>query len=255
MAKLNSVTLVLAILALLLGGVAYWRSGGKQDVAQVDEQVKQDIDTLREKQQALETHAADSIRAGYKRSQAALKRARQRLGELETAAAEGIKAEVEQAKKDLDTLERDTADGAKAIEKSVVDKAREAEQAVTSRVHRLEARVDVIEARHEISRAKANADSQEFDKAEQQFHEAISHIKGAKEKMADGTALDAQIDAARSSLVDAAKAVEAKAVEAKAVEAKAEQAGNKIEKAESDARALVKSLVGDDHPPEISAAK
>jgi len=115
MTKVNGVTLVLAILALLLGGVAYWRSGGEQDVALVNEQVKQDIDTLRAKQQALETHAADSIRAGYNRSRVTLKRTRQRLGDLETAAAEGSKAEVEQAKKDLDTLEKDVADGAKGV--------------------------------------------------------------------------------------------------------------------------------------------
>ena len=106
-----------------------------------------------------------------------------------------------------------------------MNKAGEAEQAVTSRVHWLEARVDVIEARHDISRAKAGADSQEFGKAEQQLHEAISHIEGAIHTLGDDTVLDAHIDAAHSSLVDAAKAVEAKA----------EQAGNKIEKAESDA--------------------
>ncbi len=89
--KLMATTaLVIALISLALASVAYWRSGGKQDVQSIQTSLQRELETLRAKQKELVESASQSLAAAYDRSRQRLAATRENLRKQKEEAVEGL---------------------------------------------------------------------------------------------------------------------------------------------------------------------
>jgi hypothetical protein len=103
-------------------------------------------------------------------------------------------------------------------------------------VRHLEARVETLQARLQISRALARAKDNDFDKAEDYLRDAVSFFKDARQKLMDDTAYDAKLDATADALRQAVVAVKARAADMRSC----------IEKVLNESDTLVSALESDE---------
>ena len=62
---MNTLTLVLSLVSLVLAAVAYWRSGGHRDLRHARLELERKIETLRAKQDELAESVAQALSAAY----------------------------------------------------------------------------------------------------------------------------------------------------------------------------------------------
>ena len=80
MKLMTTTALIIALISLGLASVAYWRSGGKQDVQNLHSSLQREMEALRAKQKELVESASQSLAAAYDHS-------RQRLAVARNAVA------------------------------------------------------------------------------------------------------------------------------------------------------------------------
>src|SRR5258707_7985836 len=68
MKLMTTTALVIALISLGLASVAYWRSGGKQDVPYLQTSLQRDLEALRTRQKEIVDSASQSLVAAYDRS-------------------------------------------------------------------------------------------------------------------------------------------------------------------------------------------
>ena len=71
---MNKLALALAVLALAVGGVAYWRSGGEQDIATARREMEHEIQNLRAKQKELADKVSAMLDTAYETLEERLRR-------------------------------------------------------------------------------------------------------------------------------------------------------------------------------------
>src|SRR5439155_21314623 len=106
---MNKASLVISLVSLCLASVAYWRSGGKQDV----QALGREVEALRAKQKELAESVAQSVAAAYERSRKRLQVAREQLRQLKDEAVEGLEQHVKQAQEQVEALAQGVEAGAK----------------------------------------------------------------------------------------------------------------------------------------------
>ena len=241
---MDKLALTLAILALAIGGVGYWRSGGQQDVAAASEKIEEEVEELRIKQKRLAEDVAAMSRAAYTNSQERLRRAKERLVELSTQAGESLQKQVNTALEGVESLQERVAESLESTRDTTVAAAREAQQALAQRVRRLEARVDILQAKLEINRALARAEKDDFDEAEEYLREALSALKEARQTLGNDRTYETQLDEVEDSLLQAILAVKERADDTK----------SRIERVVANSDTLISILEGDpDELPKVRA--
>ncbi|HVA50751.1 MAG TPA: hypothetical protein VNH11_30685 [Pirellulales bacterium] len=79
---MDKLSLILSLLAVILGSVAYWRAGGEQDVTTAGKALRDELTALKAKQDELLDDLASEVQATYERAQEGMTHARQRLSSL-----------------------------------------------------------------------------------------------------------------------------------------------------------------------------
>jgi uncharacterized phage infection (PIP) family protein YhgE len=240
---MNTLSLVLSILALAVGGVSYWRSGGKQDVAIAKQQIDEQLKQLETKQKELVDDLTATTRAAYASLQESMKRAGERLVEIRKGAAESLQEQIDLASQQLERLQKKSADALAALKDTTIAVARETEEAIAKRVRRLEARVEILHAKLHINSALSRAEENDFDKAEEYLRDAVSMLKDARQKLEGDTAYDTNLDAVADSLKQAVAAVKSRA----------EDVRQKIEKVVTTSDTLVSALESDEQSAHLAA--
>jgi chromosome segregation ATPase len=241
--SMNKIALILSVLALVIGSLAYWRSGGKEDVITARRALEERIQSLQTKQEELTENAKAATREAYESLQVRMERVAKGLAEIRENAATGLKAQIDSASRDIEALQSQVAQGLKALKDLTVAPGRQAEEALAKGVGRLEARLDTLEAKFFINRALAAAEENQFDRAEERLREAAASIKEAQRKLDGDTAHDAEFHAVNLALREAVTAVKSRASDVRA----------RIDKIVTESDALVASLESKVRVPEISA--
>src|SRR5262249_7060482 len=92
MATLAIVGFVLSCVSIILAGVAYWRTGGRQDVMSVRDDVRRELGLVHERQKNLADETARWLRADYDETIARAQRARERIALARKEAADEVKS-------------------------------------------------------------------------------------------------------------------------------------------------------------------
>ncbi len=240
---MDKLSLVLALVALIVGGTGYWRSGGKQDVAYARQEIEEEVQVLRAKQRELVENVSAATTAAYKQGRTSMKRAGERLAELRKEAGESLQRQIDTASAQIDKLQQRVTNGMEAMKDTTIAAARDAQVAVTKRIHRMEARVDILRAKRKINDALERADEAKFEKAEQRLEEAVALIKDARQTLGDDHAYESKLDTVAESLREAVVAVKAKAEDVKA----------RIEQVVAESDTLISALEADEQASEAAA--
>lgn len=204
---MNTITLVLVVLSLLLSAVAYWRSGGAQDV----QKLRGEIDSLRLKQKELTESIADGLAAAYGRSRERLQTARENLRRQKTETVEGMEKQLQLAQDQLESLARRLEEAAGSVKMVAFSTAHRIEEAIALRVRRLEARATLLQAKAKASRAQAAAAKNDFQRADELLADAADLFQSARETLGNDRDYDLQLEAMKQGLRAATTAVRSRA--------------------------------------------
>jgi hypothetical protein len=224
------------LISLGLALVAYWRSGGKQDVQSVQASLQRELDVLRAKQKELVETASQTLAAAYDRSRQRLAIARENLRQQKEEAVAGLEKQVKLAQEQLEDLAKKLEDSARAAKDLTVSAARGAEEAIALRVRRIQVRTTLMQAKAKATHAQSAAANKEFDQADQLLIEATELMRDARQTLGDDHAYDALLDTMRGALRDATTAVRAKA----------ENIRQKLDQVLADTDKLVSQLESDE---------
>ena len=189
------VALFLSIASMVLAVVAYWRTGGRDD-----------METLRRKQQLLVEELARRTRRGLEDSLARARRLDQRLEELRAGAAAELRDSIDSLSSELAALKREAEIALERLKVEVTAGAHTSQEILAKRVHHIEGTLRVVAARAEIDAAELLADAARFDDAEDMLEDAVAKVREAQLRLsgeeadepAFGPVIDALHDALRS---------------------------------------------------------
>jgi uncharacterized phage infection (PIP) family protein YhgE len=204
---MNKAALVISLVSLLLASVAYWRAGGKRDVEHARLEIQREMEVLRAKQKEFAEGVSQSVAAAYERSRERLQVARDHLRQLKDDAVEGLEKQIKLTQEQLEALAQRLEEGAKSAKDATVATAEKVEKAIALRVHRIEARTTLLQAKAKATRAVGAAAKKDFDRAEQLLADATELLRSARETLGDDHAYDQFLDKTKLALRDATTAV------------------------------------------------
>lgn len=229
---MTTAALILGVISLALASVAYWRSGGQQDV----KKWSAELEALRVKQKELAESVAQSLAAAYEQSRQRLAAARETLRREKEETVEGLEKQLKLAQEQLEALARRLEEAAKAAKDATVSAAQTAEEAIAERARRIEARATLLKAKSKAKRAVTAAEKKEFDRADQLLDEATELLRSARQMLGDDRAYDHLLDNMKLALRNATTAVRVRA----------EDVRKKIDQALADSDRLVGQLESDE---------
>lgn len=194
------VALFLSIASMVLAVVAYWRSGGRED-----------LETIRRKQQLLIEELARRTRRGLEDSLARLRRLEQRLGELHAETSIEVRDSVDALSRELAELKREAEIALERLKLEVSTGAHASQEVLAKRVHHVEGTLRVLGARAEIHAAELLADSGRFVEAEDLLEDAVVKVREAKLRLADEEADEPAFGPVLGALHDALRSIRARA--------------------------------------------
>jgi membrane-associated HD superfamily phosphohydrolase len=197
---METVTLIIAVISLALAGVAYWRAGGRRDLA-----------ALHTKQKELTDALLFVIEELYEESRQSLRQTADGFRQLKTEAIEELDQQLDRATHQLQALERRLEEGLKSARDSAMLTAHSIERGLRRRVRRIEARGSLLYAKAAAVLAIRWARKAEFDRAEKRLDEATALLALARETLRADHAYDAQFDIVKRTLAEATTAVREKA--------------------------------------------
>jgi hypothetical protein len=122
---------------------------------------------------------------------------------------------VKRAQEQLDALGQQLEEGAKSVREVTVTAAQNTEEAFTLRVHRLEARIDLLTAKCKANRAIATAEKNDFNRAQQCLDEAAELLERERQKLGDDHVYDRSFDSVKAALWDTLGAIREHATDAR----------------------------------------
>jgi hypothetical protein len=189
MEAVSIIAICVAGVSLVLSSVAYWRAGGRDDVA------------------ALRTEVARRIRNGHEDSLARIKRAEERLGALRESlsaetrqAADALRGQIVEARQEIEVALQQLRTG-------VSTRAEAVQAELHKRVLRLEGRVQLLMARADIARAERLAEKSDFLRANDLLDEAVAKVREVKLRLSDVFEEDFIFNDVLGALRDASRAV------------------------------------------------
>jgi hypothetical protein len=197
---MEATALVIAIIALALAGIAYWRAGGQRD-----------LERLRAKQEELTETLLLAIEEAYEASRQTLRQTAESLRLLKDEAIEGLEQPIERAAQQLQALERKLEEGLKSARTSTLSAAHNVERSLRLRVRRIEARGSLLYAKASAVLAQRWAGKGELIRAEQRLDQATALLALARETLRADHAYDEQFEIVKRALAEATTAVRAKA--------------------------------------------
>lgn len=204
---MNTVALLLVVSSLVLSAVAYWRSGGAQDV----QKLRGELATLQLKQKALTESIAGRLAATYGRSRARLHAAREGFHRLKTETVDGMETQLQLTQDHRELLGQRLEEAAGSVKNVALATAQRIEEAIALRVRRFEARASLLQAKARASRAQAAAAQNDFQRADELLGDAANLFQAARETLAADRTYDLQLEAMKQDLRAATSAVRSRA--------------------------------------------
>lgn len=168
------VALFLSIASMVLAVVAYWRSGGRDD-----------LELVRKKQQLVVDELARRTRRGLEESFARVQRAQNQLAQLRAEASAGVQDSIDALARELAEVRRELEIARERLKVEVTAGAQAAQEVLGKRVHHIEGTVRVLAARAEIRAAELLADKGRFFEAENMVEDAIAKVREAKMRLSE----------------------------------------------------------------------
>ncbi|MDB4967778.1 MAG: hypothetical protein JWN44_3467 [Myxococcales bacterium] len=198
------VAICVAAASLILSAVAWWRAGGRGEVASLRQDLARHAEALKQR-----------VRIGYEDSLARIRLAEERLARVreETSAEarqsiDALRAHLAQARSEIDaSLTR--------LKGEVSTRTEAAEQAIRARILRMEGHVQLLSARAEMVRAERRAEKRDFIGAIELLEKAIARVNEVKLRLSDRFEDDPQFADVLGALHDAIRSVRAEAADHK----------------------------------------
>ena len=172
--------LVISILSLIIGSIAYIRSGGKQDIRAVERALNERIEELRALVHRTGDSLVASVRAGYQRSVRAIDEMASLARALGEVAVEEVREDLKAISETLDRLSARAAREIKEVKAGITAAVVEAEEALRRAVEESRARLAVIEAKQQLALAFLDEARNNLEDAESHVEAAMSSLKTAR---------------------------------------------------------------------------
>jgi predicted transcriptional regulator len=194
------VALSFSMFSCVLALVAYWRSGGRDD-----------LDVVRRKQQLVLDELSRRTRRGLEDSLARVTRAQQRLAELRTEAASNVHESMDGLSRELANIKRDTEVTLVKLKTEVTSGAQAAQESLGKRVRHIEGSIRILMARAEIRAAEELADAGRFVEAEDLLEDAVAKVREGRMRLADEGGEEPAFEPVIETLHEAIRSVRARA--------------------------------------------
>jgi hypothetical protein len=179
--------LVISIFSLIIGSLAYIRSGGGQNIRSVEHNLNQKIEELR----ALVYRAGESlvanVRAGYQRSIRAIDELKALGAALSDVAVDEIRQDLKALFETLEKLADRAVREANNVKTGMTAIVVEAEETLRHAVDEARARLAVIEAKQLLILARLSVGGNNLAEAESHVEAAISHLQRARSLTSEHT--------------------------------------------------------------------
>jgi len=175
---MEALAIVISIFSLIIGSIAYIRSGG-QDICAVERALNEEIAELRALIRRTEDCLAVSLRAGYQRSIRAIGETASLARALSETAVEEIREDLRAISVMLDRLSAQAARVINEVKAGMPAAAVEAEAELRRAVGEARARLTVIEARHQLALARLALARNDLADAESRVEATMSSLKTA----------------------------------------------------------------------------
>jgi chromosome segregation ATPase len=172
--------LVISILSLIIGSIAYIRSGGRQYIRAVERTLNERIEELRPLVHRAGDSLAVSVRAGYQRSIRAIGEMFSLVIALSETAVEEVREDLRAISETLDRLSVRAAREINEVKAGMVAAVVEAEESLRRAVEEARARLAVIEAKQQLAVARLAVARNDLLDAESRVEAAMLSLKTAR---------------------------------------------------------------------------
>lgn len=209
---MDFIALLVSMFALALAGIAYFRSGGREDLRAAEERLRQSLVELNRVTREASEHLLERLRAGYQSSLRTIELLQSELAELRSRAAAELNAELDALAATLDQLAERSERQLSELKHDLGETVVAAEAMLRRAVDEARARLQVLEAEQELALARADAGRGNLDEARSHIGAAISHLKDARLSSAQFTENVASLQNEAQRLLELAR-IEAREVE------------------------------------------
>jgi chromosome segregation ATPase len=172
--------LVISILSLIIGSIAYIRSGGRQEIRAVELTLNERMEELRSLVHRAGDSMAVSVRAGYKRSIRAIGEMVSLVRALSETAVEEVREDLRAISETLDRLSVRAAREINEVKAGMSAAVVEAEESLRRAVEEAKARLAMIESKQQLAAARLAVACDDLVNAESHVEAAMSSLKTAR---------------------------------------------------------------------------
>lgn len=213
MEMMCTIASALAIGSAILAMIAYWRSGGQQDVTELRAELARELEALQVRRYTAADELARRLRGDHEDTLTRIRRAEARLAELRLEMAAEARSSIDTLRTQLAETRRDVELRLERLKIEVSSHAETAERTLRRRVLRLEGRVQIVMARAEMVRAERVAAKRDFVHAQLLLEAAVSRVREVKMRLGEGFDEDPAFDDVIVALQQAIHSVRADAAD------------------------------------------
>lgn len=177
------VALVLSAGSFAVAIASWLRAGGRQQLAAMRRDLAREVELLRTGQQTLLEDLATRVRRGYERLLARVEHAQQRLGELRERASADMHRRLDTLREELADVQGTAAGELARLKAEASAATAAAEDSLARRLRRLEGRLQILQARMEISNAEVLAGDGDFTTAEELLEDAVARVRDVRSRL------------------------------------------------------------------------
>ena len=177
---MDILALCISVLSLIISCVAYYRSGGKQEISAHEQTLNQKIERLTVMAQRTADNVAARLKAGYERNIRTIAALQSRVAALREEAVEEIREDVGRIAQILDRLAERAARELKEIKAGIDATLTEADVGLRLTIEDAKAHLKVIEAKRELVLARFAVGRNDFVDAEARVESALRDLEEAR---------------------------------------------------------------------------
>jgi hypothetical protein len=177
---MDILALCISILSLIISCVAYYRSGGKQEISAHEQTLNQNIERLTAMAQGADDDVAARRKARYERNLRTIAALRSRVAALKEEAVEEIREDVGRIAQILDRLAERAARELRNIKAGIDATLTQADIGLRLTIDDAKAHLKVIEAKRELVLARIAIARNDFVDAEARVESALRYLEEAQ---------------------------------------------------------------------------
>jgi chromosome segregation ATPase len=177
---METLALVISIISLIIGSIAYIRSGAWRRISAVERTLDERIEELRSLVHRAGDSLAVSVRAGYRRSIRAIGEMVSLVRSLSETAVEEVREDLGAISETLDRLSVRAAREINEVKAGMVAAVVEAEESLRRAVEEAKARLAVIEAKQQLALARLAVTRNDLADAQSNVEAAMLSLKTAR---------------------------------------------------------------------------